>query len=461
LTCQNNQFIDNSTANSSAGFESSVLSVPRVQPFSPFAPNTAFSVATVGGSYYGDGSGDYLSIPYQPNLLLNGVDSTIECWVYLNTAVSNWASGGTPGVQAIVGQGTGAVGGVYSLNYYLGVDSTSLNFLGPGATAITTPASNLKPGQWNHIAVTVTSGSSAALYINGVSYASGSITSIGSNSGYQTNLFGNFLTGGGGGNNSYINGYATGLRIVKGQKLTSGNFTPPTSPVTASTVGWTGANVASSITGSVVLMSNFDKASIIDYTGKHNFETIGDTKANTSVYKFNSSSISVDGNEYLLSPFNPLEQLSTGDFTVEFWINAGASGTYNQVIGTLVSAADTGCWRIGNRHNSGNSVYFARGNGTGFDEAVYSVNVNDGSWHHVACVRISGVIYMYVDGTARTLSSGSASISGTCSSSNALYIGYNGRDTSYLLGNLSDLRITRSARYTTNFTPPTRSFPTR
>jgi hypothetical protein len=202
-------------------------------------------------------------------------------------------------------------------------------------------------------------------------------------------------------------------------------------------------------------------AAIVDYTAKHNFETTGDVKANNSVYKFSPGSIILDGNDYLLTPFGPHAQLSTGNFTIEFWIRAGASGTYNQVIGTLVSAADAGCWRIGNRHNSGNSVYFARGNGTGFDEAVYSVNVNDGSWHHVACVRISGVIYMYVDGTVRTLASGSASISGTCSSSNALYIGYNGRDTSYLLGNVSDLRITRSARYTTNFTPPTRSFPTR
>jgi hypothetical protein len=113
---------------------------------------------------------------------------------------------------------------------------------------------------------------------------------------------------------------------------------------------------------------------------------------------------------------------------------------------------DAGAWRVGNRFNSANQVYFARGTGGGVNEFTASVNVNDGSWHHVAVVRNSGTVTIYVDGT----SSASSSITGTCSSSNQMRIGYLPRDNSYVTGYIDDLRITKGyARYTSNFTPPT------
>ena len=149
---------------------------------------------------------------------------------------------------------------------------------------------------------------------------------------------------------------------------------------------------------------------------------------------------------------NDVFNFGTGDFTVEFWINASASGSYTQVIGTIVSSNENGTWRIGNRFNSLNQIYFARGTGSGFNEFQASVNVNDGAWHHVAVVRYSGTITIYADG----ISSASSSITGTCTSANPLYVGYNGRDNAYITGYLDDVRITKGvARYTGNFTPPT------
>jgi hypothetical protein len=164
--------------------------------------------------------------------------------------------------------------------------------------------------------------------------------------------------------------------------------------------------------------------------------------------------------DYLTAPNSSAFQLGTGDFTIEFWINASASGSYNQVIGCQNIDPDNGAWRISNRFvgvNGGNAIHFARGNGSSFDEFSRPINVNDGLWHHVAAVRSSGNVGIYVDGV---LQGATVSIPGTCTSSNALRIGYNPRDGQYLSGYLNDVRITKGvARYTSNFSVPTEAFP--
>lgn len=57
LTCQSNQFIDNSTNN----YTITTGNAPSVQAFSPFAPQFQWTPSVIGGSGYFDGTGDYLS----------------------------------------------------------------------------------------------------------------------------------------------------------------------------------------------------------------------------------------------------------------------------------------------------------------------------------------------------------------------------------------------------------------
>jgi len=73
------------------------------------------------------------------------------------------------------------------------------------------------------------------------------------------------------------------------------------------------------------------------------------------------------------------------------------------------------------------------------------------TWTHVALVRVSGTVTLYVNGTAV----GSGSAPGNCTGTNLVIGGY--YSTGYLYnGYLDDLRITKGvARYTANFTPPT------
>ena len=113
------------------------------------------------------------------------------------------------------------------------------------------------------------------------------------------------------------------------------------------------------------------------------------TAATARSVDFNSSD-----SEYLSIADDAAFQLGTGDFTVEFWWKGGeGSGNYQQVIGTQsIFAGDAGIWRIGTRTNA-NKVYFSSPSGSGFDEPVWDVNVNDNQWHHIAITRASGYVY--------------------------------------------------------------------
>ena len=429
LTCQSNRFIDNSVNT----FAVTVLATPSVQPFAPFAPQFQYTQGGIGGSGYFDGTGDFLSLASNAAFTVGTGNLTIEAWIYV-TSLSQTFQGILSG-RADVASNFPGLG--------LVIDNSQLFFTILNVGSGLRDSATVPLNQWVHV-VGVRSGTNAALFVNGVRKASSTNSENGTSSDM---VVGRYYPAT---NNYYFSGYISGARLVKGTAVydpTQTTITVPTAPLTAIT--------------NTSLLLNFTNAGIIDGTMDNVLETVGNAQVSTSVVKYGSGSMYFDGTgDNLIAPDSENFRLGTGNFTIEFWINASASGTYNQVIGTLTSGTEEGTWRVGNRYNSTNSVYFARGTGSGFNEVVYTVNVNDGLWHHVACVRINGVIFMYVDGVAQTASSGSASIAGTCSSANRLWVGYNGRDNAYLTGYLDDVRVTKGvARYLSNFTPPQVALP--
>ena len=175
---------------------------------------------------------------------------------------------------------------------------------------------------------------------------------------------------------------------------------------------------------------------------------------------FSTYGVTFDGTgDYLSMANNAAFQLQTGDWTMEcFWKSgSGNTGNYQQLFGTqAVFAADNGIWRVGTRTNS-NQIYFSRADGSGFEEPVWDINVNDEAWHHLAFTRASGYVYCWVDGVEQTNVGESNNITATMTTSNAFWVGYNGRDGTYNTGTVSSLRIVKgTAVYTTgtNFLPP-------
>jgi len=426
LTCQNGSFKDNSTN----AFAITPVGTPSTQSFDPFYAST---IASNGGSMYFDGTGDFLTVPDAQILEPGSSNLTWEMWINTTsstqyaTLYSRTTASFATGMWSLminIASSTAGDVGLFVADYSV------------GSPLLQTTGVNVRDGAWHHIAV-VRSGSSWVLYVDGVSRATGTFSgTIANISGGPSIGRDEFYT------RNYL-GYISNLRITTGSAIYTAAFTPPTAPVTPS--------------ASTALLVNGMNAGAYDATAINDMETVGDAKVTTAVSKFGGSSVALDGTgDYLQAPYNDALQFGAGDFTVEFWINAAASGSYNQVVGTLVSGTENGTWRIGTRFNSLNNLYFARGNGSGFDEFNIAANANDGAWHHVACTRSSGLVRLFLDGTVVA----SSTISGTCTSANPLRVGYNQRDNVFVNGYLDDLRITKGvARYTANFTPPTQAFP--
>lgn len=436
LTCQSNRLIDNSTNN----FAITANGNSRPTTFNPFtvsySTRQSYTPAVYGGSMYVDGGSDWLSVPGAGTALSLTSDFTVEFWVYPIGLVSNnyyhlVSAGYNVSVLKVHWYPTVAAGGG-TFYYYNAPNSYNYEH-----------SSTMQNLVWSHVAW-VRSGSTSKLYINGISTVS--VTTLTETIGWNSN----FYVASGGTSNENFPGYISDIRIVNGMALYTSNFVPENKPCTP-------------VKNTTLLVSG-TSAGIYDSSLNAEFETVGDAKLSTSTVKFSgTTSIYLDGTgDYLAAPPPPScmsGELGTGDFTIEYWMNASAAGTYATVVGTQSIAGNStaGIWRASNRFNGANGIYFNYTNGGSFIDLTFSTtNYNDGAWHHVAFVRSSGTLKAYVDGTQV----GSAqSVTQSLSSNQRMYVGYNVQDNVYYTGYISDLRITKGiARYTTNFTPPTSAF---
>jgi hypothetical protein len=148
----------------------------------------------------------------------------------------------------------------------------------------------------------------------------------------------------------------------------------------------------------------------------------------------------------------------TGDFTVESWIYK----TENQdqpIVGTTTVAIAPGngsCWRMktGTINTTHANLKFGHG-GTDDITSHADHNFTLHEWHHVAAVRNSGTLSLYIDGRqAQTPVANTTDYN----QRNELWVGavYDLLTTSMYTGYIDDVRISNIARYSgTTFSLPT------
>jgi hypothetical protein len=410
LICQSNRFVDNSTN----AYTLTVSGTPKVTSFSPFARSKAITLAANGGSAYLDGFSDYIASESSADLGFGTGDWTIECWIYptgTNSGMRIWS----------MAQGDNAdinVGSTGTLNYYNGVSST------------TSAAGIVNQYQWSHIAMVRSSGTVRG-YANGVQVLSQSTT---------PNTTARIIYIGGNADQEFL-GYISNFRVVKGTAVYTSSFTPPTAPLTAVT--------------NTALLLNFEDAAIFDYAALSNLSTTGNADISTAVVKYGTGSLAFDGTgDYLNALANPVFAFGSGDFTIESWVyitaakNQGIFDTRNS------GPSSTGIVFSINASNSLN-VYI----GGSILNSSASLSLN--TWTHVACVKSSGTITIYIDGVARGSVSNSTNLTDTTPTVGTV-VDYRNTGSTYMLqGYIDDLRITKGlARYTSAFTPPEAALPT-
>lgn len=197
---------------------------------------------------------------------------------------------------------------------------------------------------------------------------------------------------------------------------------------------------------------------ITDSSGKNiSWTAYGNAQLTTAQYKFGTASVTFDGyGDYIMPASSSHFSFGTGDFTIELfarfastanapclfdWRPFGGTPLAPAVFLSLASSLKLSYYM-------GQSVAF-----TG------STSIQQNQWYHIAVSRASGATRMFLDGTQEGSYTDNNNYAQTQPTFGAL--GYDPSLSTYAFnGQLDEIRITKGvARYTANFTAPTKAFP--
>ena len=450
----------------------------KMVPRTPYRTAAAYDASKHGGSVFCP-NGEYIQVNDHADFDLGNDDFCIEWWMNL--------SGHGSGTPVVITHGWDSPGDycpfVFAFNVEGQGSSSMSHFADDGndgwglSDSYTTsgegsgddhPRISISLHSWYHIAF-VRNGNSLKLYANGVEYASA--TETGSFKADAGNLV---LGAAHGGNHASAQIFFSDVRIHVGDPVYTGNFTPPTGPLTLTGGTYSDAtNVDTSLTSNnTKLLFNFTNAGIIEAGGRFNFRQYGDdvTSDNTNT-KWGSGvpSVHFGGSADFLNiedggagisglPFSILfgaQQFgyssSTSanhgsDLVVDGWVYldtapTDAHGIFaldTDTLPTSPSAIGGGVALGVNTLNSKWRIYYAA---TAADAP--SATASTTTWYHFAWQRSGGLTRLYIDGTEVFSVSDPTDFSGH----DAFNIGgyYNQNFT--LNGRLSDFRYTKESRY--------------
>jgi hypothetical protein len=413
LTCQSNRFVDNSAT----GLAVSITGNPAVSAFGPFLTSSVYGAGANGASaYFVNEVGEYLDTPVSSDFAFGTGDFTVEFWFYQEVS----------GYRVLIDQVYANLGISIWIN-----DSRQLTFYydssaGGGLGVAITAAINYN--EWNHVALVRSSGVTR-IYANGVSGATYS------DSNNYTSTTGLTVSADYNANTYLFKGYMSDVRAVKGTAVYTANFTPPTAPLTAVT--------------NTKLLLNMADGQAIDSAAQNNLTLVGDAKISNAQAKFGDTSIYFDGTGDEAKYFS--NGFGTGDFTMEAWVYPQTQSQRYPAVYYVTNGSSN---RVAVQFDHDSNPNKFRCNVAGTVLSPSGTNAVD-QWYHTAVVRYQGVVTFYIDGT---------SVGSTAYTHNV------GPETSFLGGNtpisvelnfkgfIDDFRVSNTARYTANFTPPTEPF---
>jgi hypothetical protein len=233
-------------------------------------------------------------------------------------------------------------------------------------------------------------------------------------------------------------GNMSDFRVVKGTAVYTGTtYTVPTAPLTAIT--------------NTSLLLNFTNAGITDATAKNDLETVGNAQISTSVSKFGGGSIAFDGSgDYCVTSPSAVNDLSTGNWTIEFWVYPTTAASQQTLVNLGASASNY----------NGTNIFMNTSRQLVVDNTVTGQPAFSGgtltlnTWNHVAITRVSTTTTGYINGVSVGTNSYIPNANQVVCLGYLIATGY------AFNGYIDDFRITKGyARYTGNFTPPTAPFP--
>ena len=428
LIAQSNRFVDNS---SSARAITSYGNA-SVSAFGPFLTSEVYDPAVNGASGYFNGppaDRNLVQAAENSNFAIGTSAYTVEFWTYLE----EWAGipmrfflMGVSGFDAIV------------LGHDDGTPDLWFQTKGTGSDNRSMVLNSYTPplNQWVHIAIvranTGTNGMS--MYINGARVAQG--TDANNIPAKEFNVGGLDWA-----NGYEVDGYMSDFRFVIGTAVYSGTtLTLPTAPLAAIT--------------NTRLLLNMADAQAIDSAAQNNLTLADDVKLSTAKAKFGDTSMLFDGSGKAYIEGSNVVDFGAGDFTVEFFMNSTTGGgeevlldarNSNDASGPMFTLETDTSDKIVYRVNAGNRI-------------ISGSAISTDTWYHIAVCRSGTSTKLFIDGTQ---SGSTYSDSTVYTQPNDRFIlgGYYNSATYDFDGYIDELRISKMARYTSNFTAPTEPFP--
>ena len=431
LGCQSKGFVDNSANN----YAVTAAGNAEVSAFGPFLTDAAYDPAVNGASAYLNLSSAILVARFsQPNPPSFGPQSwTFECWFY-------FTGDGTYRVLLSQGHGNGT-----NISEFYRSSNNKLTFQvatsGDTRIIMNTAINVTGNNEWVHCALTheyaSSSNSTYKIYQNGILGQT-----LNHTGGY------NWASGGQGyplvigrsefeGQYNSVTSYVQDSRLVIGSVVYTGNFTPPTAPLTAIT--------------NTKLLLNMANGQAIDSTAQHDLTLYGNTKVSSTKAKFGDTSIYFDGTgDYAIA--ENFAQLK-GELTIEFWVNPSGLDPKNGLFQQGLASGG-----LSMRIETDGSLTVSKTSVSNYFSTSTTISAN--AWTHIALVYYSGVLKCYINGTADSATS-TTSVNWT-GTGNEFILGARYASGSIdlpMTGYLDDFRISDFARYTANFTAPTKPFP--
>jgi len=407
LTCQSNRFVDNSAT----GHTVTPYVSPAVTAFGPFLTSAVYDAAVNGASSIGG----YVAAATSTDWQFGSGNFTVEFWTY-PLGTGNW----------VIAHGDGSIAGT-SISWQYGHGTFDF-YYGSSYVQITSPTLTLN--SWQHIAV-VRNGATITVYKDGVSTGTGNIGSNTLNTGGTDPFYvGNYPDAGSG----YINGYLSDVRVVKGTAVYTSNFTPPTAPLTAIT--------------NTKLLLNMKDGQAIDSAAQSNLTLYGNANTSTDQAKFGTTSLHLDGTGDYAEVASNIGAWGTGNFTVEGWYYLTAQAQYDNLFDFRTSGNTSHLDIYFDDDPLRIHVFFG-----GTDRINANAATPTNEWVHIAVVRNGSTTTLYQNGTSL-----GTSTTVTTFTEGALRIGNRYFGDYYMQGYVDEFRVSKMARYTSNFTAPTKAF---
>jgi hypothetical protein len=436
------------------------------------------ATAPLSPAIYFDGTGDYLTVPYSTDFSFGSGDFTLEGFCNLLTLP------GTSVYYSLITQSNYNTSMSFMVTIHNDTGTQKLLFqYSTNGTTLVTSIDVVIPvvaNAWGHWAIT-RNGNTAYAFWNGVQVGSANMTGVTLyTSTYLVTVGASTVTSVNGYNP--FNGFMKEMRVSNSARYTTA-FTPSQTPFV------TDSNTK-------LLIHANENNGVVTFTDSETtpktITTYGDTKIKyiedyrntvfldsetTPKYPYPVGLAKIDfvapfgtgaayfngSTSYLTSPNSSSWDMSTGNFTVDFWVRR--NGTQGAFAGLYSEASDGGtgwhiCFGLTGTIGTTNAVFLGTRTGGGTTARMSTTTIiPDLTWTHVAIVRNGNAGTIYYNG----ISVGTGDLTGLNfnSAGTGICIGRRNTDEdgSYLNGRLENIQVSKSiARYTSTFNPPSEDF---